>query len=81
MASGDRMLSASHDSSIKLWNLRLPNTDDGEDAVGLDLAEKDDKADRMRVDEPPPDDPDTPVMVYQGKVPFKYVPQNQWETF
>lgn len=73
MASGDRLLSASHDASIKLWNLRLPNTDDENDPLDLESMGNDDREDRMRVDEPPPTDPDTPVMVYQGKVPFNSI--------
>lgn len=71
MAQGDRMLSASHDRSIKLWRLKLPNMDDGDDALSIEDEVPLDGMDISEEKLPAVEKAGSPLMVYPGKVPFK----------
>jgi len=78
MATGDRLLSCGHDRNIKLWGLKLPNMDDGEDAID---ATQDDvnkgtsrRGESMRLDETEEvKSLGKPLLIYPSKVPLKYV--------
>ncbi|KAG8799861.1 rRNA-processing protein sof1, partial [Serendipita sp. 400] len=77
MAQGDRILSAGHDTSIKLWALSLPNTDDGDDAENT--ISDNTRQDLMAVDEPPEREPSKPIVVYPGKTPFNSIHHHRYE--
>jgi hypothetical protein len=73
MAQGDRLLSAGHDRVVKLWELSLPSTDDGEDIedimTGSSIRGRGET--NIDVEMSTPDQPGKPLLVYPGKGSFK----------
>jgi len=82
MATGDRLLSCGHDRNVKLWDLNLPNMDDGEEVI--DATQNSVNEDTAKPTEstgmPEPgylESLGTPLLVYPSKMPLKYVALRQ----
>ncbi|PVG03717.1 WD40 repeat-like protein [Serendipita vermifera] len=75
MAQGDRLLSAGHDRTVKLWELSLPRTDDGEDSDDIEAGSFIRGRGKLDVDVEmsTPEQPGKPLLTYPGKTSFNSI--------